>query len=55
MRSGVASPTLLPGALVVLESIGFKTGARRRTPLMSFRIVSTVRGERSFWVKNLVE
>lgn len=60
VRRGVASPTFLPGALIVLESIGFKSGARRRTPLVSFRvggyrIVSTVRGDRSFWVKNLVK
>ena len=60
VRRGFASPTLLPGALVVLESTGYKTGAARRTPLASlrigrYRIVSTVRGERSFWVKNLVK
>ena len=60
VRRGIGSPTLLPGALIVLESIGFKSGALRRTPLLSFRIgryriVSTVRGDRSFWVKNLVK
>ena len=60
VRRGIGSPTLLPGALVVLESTGFKTGAQRRTPLVSlrvgrYRIVSTVRGERSFWVKNLLQ
>ena len=60
VRRGIGSPTLLPGALVVLESTGFKTGALRRTPLLSlrvgrYRIVSTVRGERSFWVKNLAQ
>ena len=60
VRRGVASPTLLPGAMIVLESIGFKSGQRRRTPLLSFRlgpyrIVSTVRGDRSFWVRNLVK
>ncbi len=60
VRRGIGSPTLLPGALIVLESIGFKSGVQRRTPLLSFRvgryrIVSTVRGDRSFWVKNLVK
>lgn len=59
VRNGIASPSRLPGALIVLESIGFKTGKKRRTPLLSFRfgrfrIVSTVRGNRSFWVKNLL-
>jgi deazaflavin-dependent oxidoreductase (nitroreductase family) len=60
VRRGIASPTLLPGAMIVLESIGFKSGVQRSTPLVSFRIgryriVSTVRGDRSFWVKNLVK
>ena len=60
VRKGFGSPRLLPGGLVVLESIGFKSGARRRTPLLSFgigryRVVSTVRGDRSFWVRNLVK
>jgi len=60
VRKGFGSPRLLPGGLVVLESIGFKSGARRRTPLLSFgigryRVVSTVRGDRSFWVRNLIK
>ena len=59
VRSGIASPSRMPGALIVLESIGFKTGKKRRTPLLSFkfgrfRVISTVRGNRSFWVKNLL-
>ena len=59
VRSGIASPPRMPGALIVLESIGFKTGKKRRTPLLSFRfgrfrVISTVRGNRSFWVKNLL-
>jgi hypothetical protein len=58
VRKGVASPCLLPSGLIVLESKGFKSGATRRTPLLATRIfgfvfVSTYRGERSFWVKNL--
>ena len=42
----------------MLESTGFKTGITRRTPLVathlgSYVLVSTVRGDKSFWVKNL--
>ncbi|MFT4519963.1 MAG: deazaflavin-dependent oxidoreductase (nitroreductase family) [Halioglobus sp.] len=60
VRKGFASPTLLPGGLIVLESVGFKSGQQRRTPLLSFRIgryliISTVRGNRSFWVRNLMQ
>lgn len=60
VRRGIGSPVLLPGGLIVLESIGFKSGQLRRTPLMSYRlgpyrIVSTVRGDRSFWVRNLLK
>ncbi len=59
VRRGVGSPGLSPAALIVLESTGFKSGAQRRTPLLSvaagpYRVVSTVRGDRSFWVKNLI-
>jgi len=59
VRWGIASPTLAPASLIVLETTGFKSGQQRRTPLWSFRlgryrIVSTARGERSFWVKNLL-
>jgi len=60
VRRGIGSPTLTPASLIVLETVGFKSGAQRRTPLWSFRlgryrIVSTARGERSFWVKNLLK
>jgi len=60
VRLGFASPTLAPAGLIVLETTGFKSGEQRRTPLWSFRlgryrIVSTARGERSFWVKNLLQ
>lgn len=60
VRRGVGSPTLSPASLIVLETVGFKSGERRRTPLWSvclgpYRIVSTVRGDRSFWVKNLLK
>lgn len=60
VRRGIGSPTLAPASLIVLETVGFKSGERRRTPLWSvglgrYRIVSTARGRRSFWVKNLVK
>jgi deazaflavin-dependent oxidoreductase (nitroreductase family) len=60
VRRGIGSPTLVPAGLIVLETTGFKSGAQRRTPLWSFqlgryRIVSTARGKRSFWVKNLLQ
>lgn len=58
VRFGIGSPRLLPAGLVVLESTGFKSGQKRRTPLVSVKfldhlIVMTARGDRSFWVKNL--
>ena len=58
VRRGFASPRFSLGGLIVLESTGFKTGITRRTPLVathlgSYVLVSTVRGEKSFWVKNL--
>ncbi|MDJ0879124.1 MAG: nitroreductase/quinone reductase family protein [Halieaceae bacterium] len=58
VRCGIGSPRLLPAGLIVLESIGFKSGQARRTPLVATKLgphilVATVRGERSFWVKNL--
>jgi deazaflavin-dependent oxidoreductase (nitroreductase family) len=60
VRRGIGSPTLAPASLIVLETVGFKSGEKRRTPLWSvglgpYRIVSTARGKRSFWVKNLVK
>lgn len=58
VRAGILSPRHIPGGLILLESIGFKSGIKRRTPLLATRLgpyvfVSTARGERSFWVKNL--
>ena len=58
VSSGVGSPSWTPASLIVLESTGFKSGQRRRTPLWSlrlgqYRLISTARGNRSFWVKNL--
>jgi deazaflavin-dependent oxidoreductase (nitroreductase family) len=58
VSSGVGSPAWTPVSLIVLESTGFKSGQPRRTPLWSvrlgrYRLISTARGNRSFWVKNL--
>ncbi len=58
VRCGIGSPRLLPAGLILLESTGFKSGLKRRTPLVGFKLgsrilVMTARGERSFWVKNL--
>ena len=58
VRRGIGSPRFVPGGLIVLESIGYKSGQARRTPLAATRFmghvfVSTVRADRSLWVKNL--
>lgn len=58
VRRGFGSPRFTPASLIVLETTGFKTGQQRRTPLWSlhlgrYRLITTARGGRSFWVKNL--
>jgi len=58
VRKGFGSPKLAPGALIVLESTGHRSGRRTRVPLASVRVgeqilVGTFRGRRSTWVKNL--
>jgi F420H(2)-dependent quinone reductase len=58
VRRGVGSPRFVPGGLIVLETKGFKSGIKRRTPLAATRLkgyvfVSTFRADRSFWLKNL--
>jgi deazaflavin-dependent oxidoreductase (nitroreductase family) len=58
VRAGWGSPGLLPGGLVVVETRGRNTGRRSRVPLAALRIndhvlVSTFRGRRSQWVKNV--
>ena len=58
VRKGILSPRCAPVGLILLESIGFKSGAVRSTPLLAthlggYTFISTVRGKRSFWVKNL--
>jgi deazaflavin-dependent oxidoreductase (nitroreductase family) len=60
VRAGVGSPRLAPGGFIVLETVGRKSGRRRRSPLAATRIgcyviVATFRGERSQWVRNLAE
>jgi deazaflavin-dependent oxidoreductase (nitroreductase family) len=60
LRRGIGSYEITPAGLLLLETEGFKSGQTRSTPLLSlacgpYRIVSTVRGERSFWVKNLIK
>jgi len=60
IRDGFGSPRLVPGGLVVVETIGRRSGRRRRIPLVATRIqghilVSTFRGRRSQWVKNLAK
>jgi deazaflavin-dependent oxidoreductase (nitroreductase family) len=58
IRAGFLFPTpCLPGPILV-ETRGRKSGARRTVPLLAVLlgelvIVSTVRGERSHWPKNL--
>jgi hypothetical protein len=60
VRRGFVSSKLAPASLIVLETIGFKSGQLKRTPVWSlglgrYRIVGTARGGRSFWVKNLLK
>ncbi|MBI2767806.1 MAG: nitroreductase family deazaflavin-dependent oxidoreductase [Chloroflexi bacterium] len=57
VRAGWFAPGLTPG-LIVLETRGVRTGVLHRVPLMAtvlgeIVVVSTVRGERSHWVRNL--
>jgi deazaflavin-dependent oxidoreductase (nitroreductase family) len=59
IRAGCTSPRLAPGGLVLVEITGRKTGRRSRVPLAATRIqghivVSTFRGRRSQWVRNLI-
>ena len=59
-ESGALSPGVLPAGLIVLESVGWRSGLPRRTTLAAAALgdclfVSTVRGRRSHWVRNLIE
>ncbi|TFH24502.1 MAG: DUF385 domain-containing protein [Myxococcales bacterium] len=58
IRAGIGSPRFVPTGFVVLETVGRKSGVRRRNPLAATRIgchvvVGTFRGSRSQWVRNL--
>lgn len=58
VRAGFGSPRIAPTGFIVLETLGRKTGRRRRSPLAATRIgnhvlVGTFRGDRSQWVLNL--
>ncbi len=58
-ESGALAPGIVPAGLIVLETTGRRSGRTHRTPLVAFAlddclIVSTVRGRRSHWVKNLI-
>jgi hypothetical protein len=58
VRRGIFSSRLLPTTMIVLESTGYISGQARRTPLFCqqlgpYVLISTGRGKRSFWVRNL--
>ena len=58
VRSGFGSPGILPMGLIVLETKGRRTGRWHRMPVLasvigSYLLISTVRGRRSHWVRNL--
>jgi deazaflavin-dependent oxidoreductase (nitroreductase family) len=58
LRRGVGSSSITPASLILLETTGFRSGLTRSTPVWSlrlgpYRLVSTARGTRSFWIKNL--
>jgi len=58
VRKGFGSPPLAPGALIVLETTGHRTGRLSKVPLASLRVgehilVGTFRGRRSHWIKNV--
>ena len=58
-ESGALAPGMLPAGLIVLETTGWRSGRTHRTPVVAFALgdcllVSTVRGRRSHWVKNLI-
>lgn len=57
-RSGFGSPGLFPAGLIVLETIGRRTGRTYRTPLFAseaaggYLWVNTVLGRRANWLRN---
>lgn len=58
VRAGFASPGLVPAGLIVLETVGRKSGQMHRTPLFASLApggnlwVSTVLGRRANWLRN---
>ena len=58
VRAGCGAPGIVPVGLIVLETKGWRSGRWHRTPVLAgaigdYLLVSTVRGRRSNWVKNL--
>ena len=58
VRAGCGPTGIVPIGLIVLETKGWRTGRLRRTTVLASAIgdlllVSTVRGRRSHWIKNL--
>ncbi|MBI5949951.1 MAG: nitroreductase family deazaflavin-dependent oxidoreductase [Chloroflexi bacterium] len=58
VRAGAGSPGLVPVGMVVVETVGARTGTPRPVPLVATLlegclIVSTVRGRQSRWMRNL--
>lgn len=58
VQAGFGSPGIWPTGFIVLESTGRRTGRKYRVPVAAsvwgqFILTSTVRGERSQWLKNL--
>ena len=56
VRRGVGSPSFTPTSVILLETVGFKSGLARRTPLLSIRLgkytlVSTARGSVHFGLR----
>ncbi len=59
VRAACGPTGIVPIGLIVLETKGWRTGRWRRTTVLASAIgdlllVSTVRGRRSHWVKNLI-
>ena len=58
VRAGFGSPGLLSPGLIVVETVGRRSGRVLPVPLLAWPVgtvlvLSTVRGDRSQWVKNL--
>lgn len=59
VRAGLGAPGLLPFGAIVIETTGRRSRRRHAVPLLGavvgdLVIVSTVRGSRSQWAKNLI-